>query len=204
LIMRSFAGGLGVRCTYCHEERTAGGGPNGLDLDFKSDRKPTKEKARFMMRMVGMINDTLLPKLPEPHSDPHVTVQCATCHRGSAVPKLLDAVLVETINKQGIDSAVVLYRRLREENQVTGRYAFNEGAVWEAVRKLPNDKVDAAIRLLQLNVEYFPQSAQNYFQIAELYRTRDKDKAIEWYRKTLEKAPNHQGAKRRLQELGVS
>ena len=199
--MRSFALGLGVRCTYCHVERTPGGGADGLDLDFKSDQKPAKDKARLMMRMVGTINDSILTRLVS-RSDPPVRVQCLTCHRGSALPKTLDAVLAETITKQGVDSAIAQYRKLRNESLVLGRYNFGEQTLSGLARQYTTSNPDAAIKLLELNQEFFPTSGGIDFQIGEIHRARgEKAKAIERYRKALEKAPNHMQAKQRLTEL---
>ena len=201
-VMRSFAGGLGVRCQYCHELKPGAQG-DGLDaFDFKSDRKPTKDKARLMMRMVGTINDSLLSKLPD-RADPAVRVGCVTCHRGLPVPRTLEATLAATITKHGVDSAVVQYRRLRDEALALGRYNFGEGSLNELARQLLPANSAAALRMLELNQEFFPASANIDYQIAEIHRTRDeRDLAIARYRKALEKAPNHAQAKRRLEELG--
>src|SRR4051794_32657384 len=51
-MMRNFAGGLGVRCQFCHV------GQEGMPLaqfDFAKDEKRTKLVARQMMRMVEEI-----------------------------------------------------------------------------------------------------------------------------------------------------
>lgn len=203
--MRGFTLALGVRCDYCHQEKDAAateGSGRGPSLDFKSDKKPTKNKARFMLRMVGQINDSILSKLPN-RSDPPVHVGCVTCHRGSPLPKTLETIVVETTNKAGVDSAIATYRSLREEASTSGRYNFGEVTLSEAARTLAmSNKTDDAIKLLLVNEELFPQSGQADFQIAEIYRTLgNKDKAIEYYKKTLEKQPNNGQAKRRLQEL---
>ena len=202
-VMRAFALGLGVRCQYCHVVK-AGANPNSLEsLDFKSDDKIEKKKARVMMKMVHTINTTLLPDVPE-RAQPQVNVQCVTCHRGSPLPKTLDRVLVETIEKQGVDSAVVRYRQLREQTLVQGRYNFSEQTLNEVAQQLvAAQKTTDAIRMLELNQEFNPGSAQIDFQMGELHRARgEKDQAIARYRKALEKQPNHPQATRRLQEIG--
>src|SRR2546429_206329 len=69
--MRSFALGLGVRCTYCHVGR------EGAPLDsvkFASDDKRTKRAARVMMDMVKHINGEHLADVPE-RPEPHVGVR---------------------------------------------------------------------------------------------------------------------------------
>jgi Photosynthetic reaction centre cytochrome C subunit len=80
--MRGFETALGVECTYCHV-REGRGGRN----DMASDEKPPKQTARVMMRMVRQINETLAANLKKPAADIE-QVQCATCHRGSAIPKV--------------------------------------------------------------------------------------------------------------------
>jgi tetratricopeptide (TPR) repeat protein len=200
-VMRSFALGLGVRCQYCHVVKP-GGDPNQLQLDFKADDKVEKKKARVMMKMTRTINTTLLADLPE-RSNPAVAVQCVTCHRGSAQPKQLDRVLAEVIDKHGIDSAVVRYRQLREQ-AVAGRYNLGEQSLSELAQQLlTNSKTAEAIRILELNQEFHPASADIDFQLGEIHRGRgEMDKAKASYQKALQKAPSHQRAQRRLQELG--
>src|SRR3712207_2820300 len=57
-IMRSWSFSLGVRCGYCHE------GTEG-NFNFKSDAKPEKEKARFMVRMTRDLNTRVLTQLSD-------------------------------------------------------------------------------------------------------------------------------------------
>ncbi len=202
-VMRAFALGLGVRCQYCHVVKP-GANPNLLEsLVFKSDDKVEKKKARIMMKMVHTINTNLLADLPE-RTDPSVNVQCVTCHRGSPIPKTLDRVLVEVIDKQGVDSAVARYRQLREQTLVQGRYNFGEQTLNDVAQQLVTaSRTAEAIRMLELNQEFNPRSAQIDYQIGEIHRARgEKEAAIARYRKALEKSPDHQPAARRLQDLG--
>ena len=204
-VMRGFAGDLGVRCQYCHVV-PAGANANTLQgVDFKSDDKIEKKKARQMMKMVHTINTTLLPDVPS-RSNPPVNVRCVTCHRLSPVPKTLDRVLTEALEKDGLDSAVARYRQLREQTLVQGRYNFAEPTLNVLAEQLvAAGKTTEAIRFLEVNQEFNPSSAQIDFLIGEVHRARgEKDQAIARYRKALEKAPNHQQAARRLQEIGGS
>ena len=77
--MVRMAEGLGVQCTYCHAFT-----PDHQDLDFKSDTKPEKARARVMLRMVNEINGTYLAELAGPRKG--VAVGCGTCHQGQSVP----------------------------------------------------------------------------------------------------------------------
>jgi photosynthetic reaction center cytochrome c subunit len=63
--MRYVAAALGVGCDYCHEAD-----------HFDSDEKPTKQRARNMMKMIFAINQDNFNGKRE--------VTCYTCHRGAA------------------------------------------------------------------------------------------------------------------------
>jgi tetratricopeptide (TPR) repeat protein len=197
--MREFSFALGVRCQYCH---AGGDGISFEGVNFASDEKPAKVKARAMLRMVEQLNTVTLAQLPA-RAEPRVEVDCATCHRGLALPKSLQTTLLEVINKDGVDAAVARYRRLRETSLVHGRYNFDEWEMNELARRLTEaGKTDAAIAMLELNGEFNPKSADIDFLIGELHRERgERDKAIARYRAALGKAPKHQGALQRLAEL---
>jgi hypothetical protein len=64
--MRQATAGLGVQCTFCHEQ------------DRSLDSKPEKLTARMMFQMVMDINS----KMP----DAKIKVTCFTCHRGAQEP----------------------------------------------------------------------------------------------------------------------
>ena len=196
--MREFSIALGVRCQYCH----AGG--NGVSLEgvsFPSDEKPAKNTARVMMRMVDQLNTSVLAQIPH-RAEPRVVVDCATCHRGTTLPKSLQTTLFEIITEKGVAAAVARYRELRED-ALLGRYNFGELEVNDLARRLGEaGKGDAAIAILELNGEFYPKSADIDALIGEEYRRQgNRDKAIERYRAALIKMPEHGVAKQRLQEL---
>jgi len=197
--MREFSFALNVRCQYCH---TGGNGISFDGVNFASDEKPAKVKARAMLRMVDQINHSVLPQLPS-RAEPHVEVACATCHRGLALPKSLQTTLLEVIAKDGIPAAVARYRALRQDTMVQGKYSFDEWEMNELARRLFEAKnTDAAIAMLELNGEFNPKSAAIDFQLGELHRERgERDLAIRRYRSALTKAPDHQGVIQRLAEL---
>ena len=85
-IMRNFSAALGTNCGYCHVW-TAPGAPTN---DYASDMKPAKETARVMLRMAQQINMTLAENIKKPAAE-LTRVQCMTCHRGEAIPKLPEA-----------------------------------------------------------------------------------------------------------------
>jgi hypothetical protein len=81
--MRGITQALGVQCGYCHIFEGAGNPAN----DFASDTKQPKLTARVMMRMTGEINTKLAAEIKKPAAE-LTRVGCATCHRGSAIPKV--------------------------------------------------------------------------------------------------------------------
>jgi tetratricopeptide (TPR) repeat protein len=195
--MREFSFGLGVRCTYCHTEPA-----EGVANPFASDAKPAKAQARAMLRMVAEINDTLLPRLPS-HATPAVKVDCVICHRGVPIPKTLQTTLFEIATTEGAPAAAARYRELRKTDLSTGRYNFGEWEINELARRLSQSgNVDAAITMLQANAEFHPASADIDVILGELHLKRgEKDVAIGRFRSALTKAPDHERAKMRLQEL---
>jgi tetratricopeptide (TPR) repeat protein len=197
--MREFSFALGVRCQYCH---FGGDGISFDGVDFSSDAKPAKMKARAMLRMTDQVNRTLLPQVPS-RVEPRLQVDCATCHRGLPLPKTLQTTLYEIVKKDGAAAAVARYRELRNAETLSGRYNFGEWEINELARRLFEDKDTAgAIAILEMNGEFYPKSPSIDFQLGELHRLRgEKDLALASYRKTLEKAPDHQGAKQRIAEL---
>lgn len=197
-IMRGFAMSLGVRCQFCHVEGAGQG-----QFNFASDDRDNKRSARLMMRMVDSINNRFLAMLPN-RDEPAVGVNCVTCHRGLTRPMSIEAVLVNTTTAQGVDSAVARYRRLRAD-MASGRYNFTEQPVSEAAQQLVNaGRHDDAIRLLQMNQEFHPNSVNIDFQIAEAHIAKgDRDAGIARLRAVLTKNPNDRRARARLQALGV-
>jgi Photosynthetic reaction centre cytochrome C subunit/Tetratricopeptide repeat len=196
--MREFSFALAVRCQHCH----AGGDGVSFDgVDFSSDDKPAKNKARAMLRMTDDINKTMLPKVPS-RAEPRVEVNCATCHHGLRLPKSLQTTLFEIVETDGAAVAVARYKELRAD-MTLGAYNFGQWEINELARRLAETKnTSAAIAILEMNGEYYPKSAEIDFQIAELYLARgEKDKALQRYKVTLDKAPDHVRAKARIAEL---
>jgi hypothetical protein len=197
--MREFSFALGVRCQYCH---TGGDGVSFEGVVFESDEKIAKQKARVMLRLVDTINTSLLPQVPG-RSQPPATVDCVTCHRGLAVPKTIETVLLETVGRDGAAAAVRQYRDLRAKDALTGRYDFDEWRVNEAARLLVERKnADAAIALLEMNSEFHPGSAAIDMQLGDLFMARgDKIKALARFRAVLQKDAGNARATRLIAEL---
>jgi hypothetical protein len=197
--MREFSFALDVRCQYCH---TGGDGVSFEGVVFAADDKPAKVKARAMLRMVEHLNTTMLAQVPS-RAEPRVSVGCATCHRGLALPKSLQTTLFETVEREGAAAAVAQYRSLRQNTISDGKYNFGEWEINELARRLTEaGNTTAAIAILEMNGEFHPTSSAIDFTLGELHRGRgENDKAIMRFRATLDKDPQHQGAKRWLSEL---
>ena len=199
--MRGITAALGIRCNYCH----TGGNGQGLEgVDFASDDKVQKKKAREMMNIAKRINTELLTNLPDRES-PAVNVECVTCHRGLPVPRTLARALVDVAMTKGADSAVAFYRKARTDHPDDGVYDLTERSVSQAATTLvESTKVAEAIALLDVNAELFPKSARTLNQLAGAHEAAGhKDAAIEAYKKVLAVAPNDRQARQRLTALGA-
>jgi len=187
--MGDYTRALGVRCTYCHV------GEEGQRLsayDFESDEKATKRKAREMIRMVNDLNGKYLAGL-EHRVDPPLRVECVTCHRGATEPRMLEDVLLHAHQVAGADSALAVYRRLRDESY--GRFTYDFGSVPLTVvaAKLQADgKDEDALRFLALNVEMNPKSVFAMRQHAAeavdfAFRGQGRDAGVRTYRELRER-----------------
>jgi len=197
--MREFSFALDVRCQYCH----AGG--NGISfegVDFASDEKPTKVKARAMLKMTDEINKSLLTQIPS-RAEPRVEVNCSTCHRGLALPKSLQTKLLEIVQTDGVDAATARYRQLRRDDTLSGKYNFGEWEINELARRLvEGNNRPAAIAILEMNGEYYPKSPSIDNLLGQLFEASgDRAKALDRYKQALQKDPNNQLAKSRIQVL---
>ena len=221
-LMQTFTRGLGVQCTYCHSEqaplqlsveelqaqqaaappaagRGRGRGRGGPQIDFASDDKKQKQIARVMLAMTTDINARLAAAIHKPAAD-ITRVQCATCHRGVTNPAQLSDLLRQTMLGKGEGAAVVQYRELRQAYLTSGAYDFREAVLLDLGREsLATHKPDDALAWLQLNVEFFPQSAQSYVELARAHLAkRDQDSAVTDLTKALGLDPANAAAKRQL------
>ena len=80
-IMRAFNAAMGVECGHCHIWTKPGDPSN----DMAADTKVEKTVARVMMQMTSEINTKLAASIKKP-ADQIARVECATCHRGAAIP----------------------------------------------------------------------------------------------------------------------
>ncbi len=197
-LMRGFAGGLGVRCIYCH----VGDDPNDLSTtEFASDTKATKRKAREMLRMVQHINNQLLPNVPD-RSDPPVEVTCATCHHGVTKPVSIQSILTDKAREDGVDEAIEEYQRMREDYYGSYSYDFRDFVLANVAESIARENMAGAIQLLEFNMEQFPESVNTLSTMAQIHqRAGDNTAAIRALERALELDPENSFYKQMIERL---
>src|ERR1700686_4050653 len=80
--MQFITASLGVECEFCHVQNA-----------FEKDDKKTKQTARKMVEMMFAIN--------KDDFEGHREVTCYSCHRGSAHPQAIPAVMTEEPKEAG-------------------------------------------------------------------------------------------------------
>lgn len=197
--MRNFAGGLGVRCQFCHL------GQEGMPLarfDFASDEKREKLVARQMMRMVQEINRRLdtIPGRPTPA----VEVSCATCHRGVSRPVPLNLLIADITVAAGADSGTRAYRALRQRYFGRDAYDFSEFSLNSAALRVARaNRYDDAFALLRLNEELFPAASSPHLFRGNIHALRgDTASAVASLREAIRRDSTNTEARGRLRDLG--
>lgn len=87
--MQFITAALGVDCNFCHVE-------NQGRLEFDKDDKEEKKTAREMMRMMFALNKN--------NFDGEREVTCNTCHRGSAHPQAIPAIMAEAPKPEAMEA----------------------------------------------------------------------------------------------------
>ena len=197
--MKSFAGGLGVRCQFCHVGEE---GQPLSEFDFVSDEKETKKKARVMIQLREAINKQFLTQLGN-ETEHTIQVNCVTCHRKQSKPRMLGDVLSEEISQQGIEAGITKYRELRQQYYGGFSFDFSERTLNKLADRLVEQekKPDEVIAVLKLNLEFYPDSWMTYYGLGEIHAMKeDKEKAIENYEKAYELQPNPR-IKQKIEQL---
>jgi CubicO group peptidase (beta-lactamase class C family) len=110
--------------------------------------------------------------------------------------------LYRVMAAQGAESAVARYREIKREQP--GPYELSEWVLNGLGYKLAGSgRMQEAVRILRLNVEEYPASANVYDSLADVcYQSGDKACALENYRKALEKNATNKKAAEMLEKLG--
>lgn len=112
--------------------------------------------------MARSVNGELLSELPTVDAgSEHQVVSCYTCHRGMAKPpRNIRVELGSAMALEGLDGALARYRQLREQYFGSGRYDFSERSLFGmAQRLLESDSPEDALTVLEMGVEFYPESA---------------------------------------------
>ena len=117
--------------------------------------------------------------------------------------KSIAETLSTTIASSGIDAAIQQYHSLKATAPAT--YNFDEGQLnGLGYRLIRANNFKDAIRILQLNVEAYPQSWNVYDSLGEAYMDDgNKALAIANYKKSLQLNPKNGGAVSMLQKLNA-
>lgn len=191
--MRVYTQALGVECIFCHVQ-----GDNGR-LNYRSDDNPRKPVARKMIAMTADIN-TMIGLGQSEHSTTRVT--CLTCHRGVPDPRPLNDIIREKVEQEGGQAAADHYRALRQKFFGGPAYDFREELLLTTVQTFIDGRPDEAIELLEMNLEFYPQSSRGYSALAYAYtRKRDDPSAMVALEKALELDPNNSIARGQLEQL---
>jgi hypothetical protein len=198
-IMRNFSRSLGVHCDYCHVVKQ---GEKGPELDFPADDKETKKTARLMLKMTSAVNADWISKVGTAPAKT-VSVRCMTCHRGLPEPVLTPDVLADSLAAGGPDSAVAAYKELRSKYYGTGSYDFGEDMLVSFAQDLAGkDKPDAALRMLELNLQYFPESGETYQVLGMVYAGMGKkDEAVAALEKAVQLEPDNRRLRMMLERV---
>ena len=196
--MKEFSGALGVRCHHCHEMKVPG---DFNSIDWASDALPEKDAARGMMKLVGQLNNELLPRAM---GKPGGKVQCITCHRGLTDPRTLDLVLLDSVTNDGVEAGVSYYRSLREDYYGSGSYDFGPMVLVDVATTLAQSLGDTegALQILDLNTEMNPDHAPSYVMKSQIQvLTGDKEGALANAEKALELDPENEMARSLLEQI---
>jgi hypothetical protein len=187
--MAAFTQALGVNCNYCHVQ------------DRAADDLRTKAAARQMMALARDINQKLPQAVNKP-ADQATRVGCVTCHRGVAIPKQLSDILLDTEKEKGIDAAVAQYWDLRKQFFGRAAYDFGEASLITVAQRLTNDTPDAALKVLEINTQFFPGSSRTFQAMSAAHlKKNDKAEAIKDLEKAAAADPQNPQLKRQLDQL---
>jgi hypothetical protein len=187
-VMSDFSTALGVKCIYCHVQKT----PGDFDsIDWASDDLQHKVVSRGMMTMVGNINREHLPAALGGQGG---KVSCITCHRGLKNPRPLDLVLLDTMKEDGVEVGLARYRELRDEYYGSGSYDFSPSVLTGVAETLAQNRgdLDGAVKVLDLGIEMSPADAATYLMKSQMLMMKgDKAGALTSAEKTLELDPDN-------------
>jgi hypothetical protein len=197
-VMGQFTTGLGVECNYCHARREGG---QGFEMDFASDKMQEKVIARAMFQMVDKINGSFINQM-QITDTPLVKVQCVTCHHGQPKPIQLTDLLMDARKKGGMAAVDSVYRDTRKKYYGRAAFDFGERSLVDLAFEVADQSNADALKLLQINKEFYPESAINSYALGKVYvELKDTANAVTSFKKALELNPNFRRAQHELDAL---
>jgi tetratricopeptide (TPR) repeat protein len=200
--MQEIARALGVGCDYCHKNMRGGvvdpAGPEGVLAPVP---EPKKAIALEMMAMTRELNARVQAATGKSAADA-TTVRCATCHRGVTIPMPLSDLVTRTILQEGVGAAVTQYRDLRARYYGRASYDFGEDELLSVAQRFIQVRPADAIALLQMNLEFHPDSPRTYAALGYAHtRTGDDAAAIPYLERALELQPENGTVRGQLEQL---
>jgi len=108
-------------------------------------------------------------------------------------------LMVSTLNDEGIDAVAALYKNLKKSNPNEIHEGLLNGLGY---RMLRDNRIQDAIAIFELNVDLHPGYANGYDSLAEAYmKGGDNERAIKYYKKSLELDSNNSNAVEMLEKL---
>ena len=188
--MQGIAQSLGVTCNYCHSAARGSGQP-----------EPKKQIAKAMMEMTDEVNARIRTATGKPAGQA-TEVQCSFCHRGVPIPKSITDIVWQTTREKTVAAAIEQYRDLRKQFYGHSTYDFSDEPLIGLAQQIANGRPDDAIALMQLNLEYYPQSVRSLLALSFAQtRKLDDTAAIATLEKALEFEPENGTVKGRLEQL---
>jgi tetratricopeptide (TPR) repeat protein len=117
--------------------------------------------------------------------------------------KSIAEALLKTIQQQNVEAAIKQYREMKSTQ--ASAYDFGEEELNHlGYQLLEMKRFKDAIRILELNVEVYPLSANVYDSLGEAYMDDgNKELAIKNYKKSLELEPANSNAVEKLKKLNA-
>jgi tetratricopeptide (TPR) repeat protein len=194
--MQAIASALGVSCDYCHKNM------RGRAADGETPvPEPEKAVALAMMAMTRDLNARVQSATGKPAGEA-TTVRCVTCHRGVPIPRPLDEIVFQAVLRDGAPAAAAQYRDLRQRYFGRGTYDFGEEALLGVARRFAQSRPPDAITLLEMNLEFHPESADGYAALGYAYtRLGDDGSALTYLEKALELQPENGTVRGQVEQL---
>lgn len=112
----------------------------------------------------------------------------------------LGEFIYQSMNERGIDNTIQNIEQLLNDNgyKILSSRQLN----FLGYTLLGEEKLDMALAIFKLNVRLFPEEANPYDSLGDAYLVKGNTKiAIESFKKALEKDPNFESSKRKLEKL---